>query len=92
MRQFQPALALALLALGLTECITSAQRVVERPRPDHTVPGAESRRLVPQFILEFGGKGDEPGKFHSPIRIAINGQDELFITEYHTHRVQKFKP
>ena len=43
-----------------------------------------------EFVLQFGGKGDEPGKFHSPIGIAINARDELFITEFHTNRVQKF--
>ena len=48
--------------------------------------------LHPQFVLEFGGKGDEPGKFHAPIGIAINARDELFIAEFHTHRVQKFRP
>lgn len=49
-----------------------------------------SQQVQVEFVLQFGGKGDEPGKFHSPIGIAINGRDELFITEFHTDRVQKF--
>lgn len=90
MRPIHAAPALALLTLWFTEGITAAQTAAEKPRPDHTAPRAENNWLIPQFILEFGGKGDEPGKFHSPIGIAINAQDELFITEFHTHRVQKF--
>ena len=47
-------------------------------------------QVTPRFVLEFGGKGTETGKFSSPIGIAINERDELFITEFHADRVQKF--
>lgn len=43
-----------------------------------------------EYVLEFGGSGDEPGKFHSPIGIAIDAQDQIYVTEFHTDRVQKF--
>ncbi|MBX7209017.1 MAG: sulfatase-like hydrolase/transferase [Verrucomicrobiaceae bacterium] len=43
-----------------------------------------------EFVLEFGGRGEEPGKFQSPIGIAINDKDELFVPEFHGGRVQKF--
>lgn len=50
--------------------------------------------IKPEFVLEFGGpgKGDGRGQFHAPIGIAINAADELFVTEFHNHRVQKFNP
>jgi sugar lactone lactonase YvrE len=44
----------------------------------------------PQFVLSFGTPGDGAGEFHSPIGIAIDAQDEIYVTEFHTHRVQVF--
>jgi sugar lactone lactonase YvrE len=43
-----------------------------------------------KFLLQWGKKGKEPGEFHSPIGIAINGKDEVFITDVSNNRVQKF--
>lgn len=59
-------------------------------RADEKPNGLRSLPVTLELVLQFGGKGDEPGKFHSPIGIAINAKDELFITEFHTSRVQKF--
>jgi tripartite motif-containing protein 71 len=44
----------------------------------------------PQFLKEWGKKGTGPGEFNSPIGIAINQADEIFITEARNNRVQKF--
>ncbi len=54
--------------------------------------GGNNVLLHPLFVLEFGGrgKGDAQGQFHAPIGIAINARDEVFITEFHNDRVQKF--
>src|SRR5207248_10754500 len=42
------------------------------------------------FLLAWGKLGKEAGELHSPIGIAINAKDEIFITEFRNNRVQKF--
>lgn len=44
----------------------------------------------PKFLLEWGKKGDGPGEFYSPIGLAFNSKDELFVTDLNNARVQKF--
>lgn len=44
----------------------------------------------PQFLLEWGSKGDKPGEFYSPISIAVNRKDEVFVTDLNNARVQRF--
>ncbi len=44
----------------------------------------------PKFIAEWGKKGDKPGEFYSPIGIAINHKDEVFVTDLNNARLQKF--
>ncbi len=44
----------------------------------------------PKFVREFGSHGDKPGELHSPIGIAIDSQDRLYVTEFHNKRVQVF--
>lgn len=44
----------------------------------------------PKFLLAWGQKGDKPGEFYSPIGIAINAQDQVFVTDLNNARVQKF--
>jgi DNA-binding beta-propeller fold protein YncE len=44
----------------------------------------------PTFVLAWGQKGDKPGEFHSPIEIAINKKDEVYVTDLNNARVQKF--
>jgi hypothetical protein len=43
-----------------------------------------------RFVLSWGQKGDKPGEFFSPISLAFNKQDELFVTDLNNARVQKF--
>lgn len=45
---------------------------------------------APRFLLAWGKKGDGPGEFHSPIGIAINARDEVFVSDLNNARVQKF--
>ncbi len=45
---------------------------------------------APKFLLEWGKRGEEPGEFYSPIGLAFNSKDELFVTDLNNARVQKF--
>ncbi|HEX9190773.1 MAG TPA: NHL repeat-containing protein [Candidatus Deferrimicrobiaceae bacterium] len=38
----------------------------------------------------WGGKGDEPGKFNSPFRIAVDAAGRVFVTDVMNARVQWF--
>jgi DNA-binding beta-propeller fold protein YncE len=44
----------------------------------------------PQFLSAWGKKGDKPGEFYSPIHIAINTKDEVYVADLNNARVQKF--
>ncbi|MBC7815727.1 MAG: NHL repeat-containing protein, partial [Planctomycetaceae bacterium] len=44
----------------------------------------------PKFLLAWGQKGDKEGEFSSPISIAINPKDEVFVTDLNNARLQKF--
>ncbi len=44
----------------------------------------------PRFVLTWGQKGIGPGELRSPIGIAINRNDVIFIAEFNNSRVQKF--
>jgi sugar lactone lactonase YvrE len=44
----------------------------------------------PRFVLAWGKKGDKAGEFYSPIGLAINSKDEVFVTDLNNARVQKF--
>src|SRR5262245_33923032 len=43
-----------------------------------------------KFLLQWGKAGKGPGEFQSPIGIAINDKDEIFVGEFKNNRVQKF--
>lgn len=44
----------------------------------------------PKVLLAWGQKGDKEGEFYSPIEIAINSRDEVFVTDLNNARLQKF--
>jgi sugar lactone lactonase YvrE len=44
----------------------------------------------PRFVAAWGQKGETEGDFHSPIGIAINKKDEVFVTDLNNARLQKF--
>ncbi|MBI3411576.1 MAG: NHL repeat-containing protein [Planctomycetes bacterium] len=54
--------------------------------------GGDSSPKAPEvrFLLEWGKKGAATGEFHSPIAIAIDKSDRIFITDFKNQRVQKF--
>ncbi|MFH0926471.1 MAG: NHL repeat-containing protein [bacterium] len=45
-----------------------------------------------QFDFMFGCKGNKEGCFNGPYHIACDNKKNFLITEYHSHRVQKFSP
>jgi sugar lactone lactonase YvrE len=47
-------------------------------------------RPEPRLVREWGKKGEQPGEFHSPIGIAINAKDEVYVTDLNNARLQKF--
>ena len=42
------------------------------------------------FILQFGGRGREPGQFARPQSIAIDAQDRVWVADACNHRIQVF--
>ena len=54
------------------------------------LPAAEPKPGPIQFVLQCGKLGAAAGEFHSPIGIAINAKDEIFVSEFKNNRVQKF--
>jgi sugar lactone lactonase YvrE len=44
----------------------------------------------PKFVLTWGQRGDKAGEFYSPIHIAINKHDEIYVADLNNSRVQKF--
>ncbi len=44
----------------------------------------------PKFVLQWGTAGDGPGEFHSPICVAINKDDHVFVADLNNARVQQF--
>jgi DNA-binding beta-propeller fold protein YncE len=62
-------------------------------RQESTVPHwAEGAVSVPppKFIKEWGELGNLAGQLHSPIGIAIDALDRLYVTEFKNKRVQVF--
>lgn len=52
------------------------------------LPAAEVKQ--PKFLLAWGQKGDKAGEFYSPIGLAINQRDEVYVTDLNNARLQKF--
>jgi DNA-binding beta-propeller fold protein YncE len=78
----RPFLFRILLSWGLFGLFTAAHA------PFALHAGAKASPL--KFLLAWGKLGKEPGEFHSPIGIAVNGKDEIFVAEFKNNRVQKF--
>ena len=41
-------------------------------------------------VLSFGKRGSAAGMFDTPTGIAVNEKDEIAVTDFDTHRIQKF--
>ena len=56
-----------------------------------SVHGEDSKgKTMATFISSWGRQGEAPGEFDIPIGIAINGRDEVFVTDHYNNRVQRF--
>ncbi|MGV3720976.1 MAG: SMP-30/gluconolactonase/LRE family protein [Actinomycetota bacterium] len=69
-----------LLAAAAPLALGSARHAAgdEAPRP-------------PKFIREWGSLGTEPGQFRTPISIAIDRRDSVYVTDFKNLRVQRFR-
>lgn len=45
----------------------------------------------PRFVLQWGSAGEGPGQFHSPICLAVNSDDNVFVADLNNARMQQFK-
>ncbi len=45
-----------------------------------------------QLLLAWGKNGSEPGEFNVPIGIALGPDGEVFVSDHHNNRVQRFTP
>lgn len=58
------------------------------------VGGAPTRAAAPpapaRFVRTWGSEGTKPGEFYFPIGVAVNADDEVFVTDHYNSRVQKF--
>ena len=43
-----------------------------------------------EFLTAWGEMGTGPGQFHAPIGLAINDASEIYVSEFHNNRVQRF--
>lgn len=50
------------------------------------------QKFTPQgkFVLQWGGHGNEPGKFLRPQKMAMDDQDQIWVADACNHRVQVF--
>ena len=53
-----------------------------------SLPGAEQKGG--KFVLAWGKKGDRPGEFYSPISIAIDPRDVVYVSDLNNARLQRF--
>jgi hypothetical protein len=54
------------------------------------LPGAEQKGA--KFVLAWGKKGDKPGEFYSPISIAIDRRDVVYVSDLNNARLQRTPP
>jgi hypothetical protein len=43
-------------------------------------------------VTTIGAFGDDPGEFIDPVGVGLDSEDNLYITEFGNHRIQKFAP
>ena len=72
-----------LLLLGLGSLRANSRVTLS---PGHLVTLSQG----PKFVLAWGKKGDKPGEFYSPISIAIDRRDVVYVTDLNNARLQRF--
>lgn len=43
-----------------------------------------------EFLLEWGGNGEEPGQFRRPQSMAVDDRDQIWVADSCNHRIQVF--
>ena len=43
-----------------------------------------------EFVLQWGGTGEEPGQFRRPQSLAVDEQDQVWVADSCNHRIQVF--
>jgi sugar lactone lactonase YvrE len=51
---------------------------------------ARAEEKEARFVLAWGKKGEKPGEFFSPISIAIDRRDVVYVTDLNNARLQRF--
>jgi sugar lactone lactonase YvrE len=54
------------------------------------ITAATALASEPEFLLEWGKKGDQPGEFYSPIGLAFTSDERFVVTDLNNARVQIF--
>lgn len=49
-----------------------------------------SKTVAVPVDLEIGGSGDGPGQFKEPLDVAVDSNDDVYVTDFGGHRIQKF--
>ena len=42
------------------------------------------------FITKWGSEGSGDGQFNTPLDVAVDSSDNVYVAEWDNHRVQKF--
>lgn len=72
-----------------------ANSIIATAQPPLIATATPAPTPTPSFmtpVLEFGGKGSNPGQFDDPRYIALDGDGNIYIAEYSNGRIQKFDP
>ncbi len=57
---------------------------------DVIAPPLEDLTQPPEFVLEWGGFGSDPGQFYQPTEIEIGPDEAVYVLDNQNERVQKF--
>ncbi len=74
-------------SLAIVGLLTAGASAAADERPAWLPDAAEP---PPRFVCAWGVEGEAAGEMESPIGIAVDACDRLYVTEFHNHRVQVF--
>ncbi|MEC4672206.1 MAG: 6-bladed beta-propeller, partial [Nitrospirota bacterium] len=43
------------------------------------------------YLDQFGEQGSEPGQFDGPTALASSLSGDLYVADFHNHRIQRFR-
>jgi sugar lactone lactonase YvrE len=74
----------------MTICLTAVLATFAIPRPIDAAAESVDQSTGLETILVWGQEGTGDVEFHSPIGIAIDAHDVIYVTEFKNNRVQRF--